>query len=385
MEAFPGQQHYLKSVPIALTVVATVLVIARTVTVWRHRGWLGMEEAMVVCSNITLVIFCVILNETARYGFGLHTKDIPSHGGQVHVALEYYYLSQIAYKTNITFNKLAFLLLYLRVFSIPSFRKICQVTLLVIGLASTAFIIATVFQCTPIRKAWHKTDPKVHGHCVNNTWFRWTWASYNLFTDVWVFLLPIPVISKLQMSLSKKLGLIILFTLGLFVCLTTGIRMKALVQSTHATDVPWDSCPTNLWSFIETAVGLICACLISLRKAVAICFPRLLSTKDSKSGKYVYDYSGSRRVPGTGSQKLSEYGLDNLDSSRNENGKVLGQSITTVGLGKGGGTLRRTESEDYILQGIQGITVQRDVSIKSEEAAGEEGKSSTNSAKNQHS
>jgi hypothetical protein len=38
------------------------------------------------------------------------------------------------------------------------------------------------------------------------------------------------------------LGLMIIFLLGLFVCITTGFRMKTLVLATHAVDVPWDSC-----------------------------------------------------------------------------------------------------------------------------------------------
>jgi hypothetical protein len=38
------------------------------------------------------------------------------------------------------------------------------------------------------------------------------------------------------------LGLMIIFLLGLFVCITTGFRMKTLVSATHAVDVPWDSC-----------------------------------------------------------------------------------------------------------------------------------------------
>ncbi|KAF2492177.1 hypothetical protein BU16DRAFT_105746 [Lophium mytilinum] len=365
MDAFPGQDKYLRAVPIALTVIATVLVAARMFTVWRHRGFLGLEEAMVICSNAVMIGFCIILNLAAQYGFGHHTKDIPKMGGNVHTALKYYFLSQLFYKVNITFNKLAFLLLYLRVFSTPLFRKICRATLAVIVLGSFAFVIATIFQCTPIRKSWNKAN--VPGHCINNSWFRWTWAAFNLLSDIFVFTLPLPVIGRLQMTLAKKLGLMILFTLGLFVCITTAIRMKALVQSTHAVDQPWDSCTTNLWSFIEAAMGLICACLISLRKAASACFPGLLSSVGkSKSSQYAYGYgSNARRAPGVGSQRLSEYGLENMESTRNHDGKMLGQSFTTVGHHH---ELRKTESQDHILRGI---TVQRDVSVRSEQVSEE--------------
>lgn len=200
-----------------------------------------------------------------------HDKPNTSHP-------QYFFLFQLFYKCVITFNKLAFLLLYLRVFQIHSFRLICLASIAFVITGSFSFITATLFECTPISYNWNRATA---GHCINNSAFRWSWAAFNTLTDVWVSGLPIPFIQRLQMTATKKLGLIILFALGLFVCVASAIRMKALVASTHAKDTTWDSAPAFLWSYIEAAVGLICTCLPSLRWLLSRALPFLSASSES--------------------------------------------------------------------------------------------------------
>ncbi|KAL1617241.1 hypothetical protein SLS56_011077 [Neofusicoccum ribis] len=247
MEAFDGQASCITGVSIALTTTATCIVCMRMAAVYKRRGWLGLEEAMVALSNN-------------------------------------FFLFQIFYKCVICFNKLAFLLLYLRVFQFHSFRVICLCSIGVVVAGSFSFIAATLFECIPIAYNWNRHLP---GHCINNSAFRWSWAAFNTATDVWVSVLPIPFIQRLQMTRTKKIGLIILFALGLFVCVTSAIRMKALVASTRAAkDTTWDSAPAFLWSYIEAAVGLVCTCLPSLRWLLSRALPMLSSSDPSKRNYY---------------------------------------------------------------------------------------------------
>ncbi|KAF2144363.1 uncharacterized protein K452DRAFT_206346, partial [Aplosporella prunicola CBS 121167] len=179
----------------------------------------------------------------------------------------YFYLFQIFYKLVICFNKLAFLLLYLRVFQFTPFRPICLASIVVVIASSFSFILATILECIPVAKNWDKALP---GHCIANAPFRWSWAGVNTLTDIWVSFLPAPFIQRLQMNRAKRAGLAVLFALGLFVCAASGIRMKAMVASTRAArDPTWDSAPAFLWSYVEASVGLVCTCLPSLRWLLA--------------------------------------------------------------------------------------------------------------------
>jgi hypothetical protein len=71
-------------------------------------------------------------------------------------------------------NKLAFLSLYLRIFPAKAFRTICWATIGIVALGTTSCVLATILECLPIEKNWNK---QVHGHCINNEAFRWSWAS----------------------------------------------------------------------------------------------------------------------------------------------------------------------------------------------------------------
>ncbi|KAK7728914.1 hypothetical protein SLS57_002146 [Botryosphaeria dothidea] len=284
MEAWDGQGAAITGVSIALTTFTTCLVCARMAAVYKRRGWLGLEEAMVALSNCCLIVITVIGCEAVRNGFGLRKKEIAPAGGNLSLALKYFFLFQIFYKCVICFNKLAFLLLYLRVFQIHSFRVICLWSIAIIVTGSFSFIMATLLECIPIAYNWNR---KIDGHCINNSAFRWSWAAFNTVTDVWVALLPMPFIQRLQMTRTKKIGLIILFALGLFVCVASAIRMKALVASTQKVkDTTWDSAPAFLWSYIEAAVGLICTCLPSLRWLLSRALPMLSSNQQSKKNYY---------------------------------------------------------------------------------------------------
>lgn len=72
--------------------------------------------------------------------------------------------------------------------------------------------MAAAFRCNPVRGAW---NPLVPAHCYNlNIVFVIT-ESINCATDLVIVLLPIFPLRKLQMRLSQKLGLCLIFLLGL--------------------------------------------------------------------------------------------------------------------------------------------------------------------------
>ncbi|KAL1961666.1 hypothetical protein VTN77DRAFT_1341 [Rasamsonia byssochlamydoides] len=86
--------------------------------------------------------------------------------------------------------------------------------------------------------------------------------------------MPLPVIHRLQMSALKKAGVMVLFALGLFVCVASIIRMVSLVDSTTTKDRTWGSFSTLAWSSIEASVGLICTCIPHLRQPLKRLFPK---------------------------------------------------------------------------------------------------------------
>jgi len=78
-------------------------------------------------------------------------------------------------------------------------------------------------------------------------------AIANMITDIMLILLPIPVLWKMTMSTSKKIQVILLFSVGIFVVCVTIARLPLIIDDSIAQSV------RSLWASIEMST----ACLVA--------------------------------------------------------------------------------------------------------------------------
>ncbi len=71
--------------------------------------------------------------------------------------------------------------------------------------------ITAIVQCLPIHFYW---DHIGQDHCIEHNKFYIALAALNLVTDVVILIIPIPVVWRLNTSVTKKIGLSIVFLLG---------------------------------------------------------------------------------------------------------------------------------------------------------------------------
>jgi hypothetical protein len=69
------------------------------------------------------------------------------------------------------------------------------------------------------------------------------------------------------------------------------VRLKSILVFTEFINPTWDQSDVALWSTIEVNVGIICACMPTLRHI----FMRLIPALAETSGRHEYDYSGGFR------------------------------------------------------------------------------------------
>lgn len=139
----------------------------------------------------------------------MHQADLSKD--ELHMALKLNFIAQTPYKVTVCLNKVATLLLYLRLFSSPRFRVVALTITGLIVAASIGSICATIFQCVPVAGAW---DRSIKSRCINSGQFWVANAVMNILTDVLVLLLPIPMIQKLKLGKRDKTMLYGLFLLG---------------------------------------------------------------------------------------------------------------------------------------------------------------------------
>lgn len=118
----------------------------------------------------------------------------------------------VIWATGVFSVKIGILLFYWRVFQrTASFRLgALIVTFISSGIYFSNFF-SFIFQCFPVRKFW---EPETIGSCIDQNAFYLASAIINVFGDVAVLSLPLPIIWKLQASRSRKWSLSFLFLLG---------------------------------------------------------------------------------------------------------------------------------------------------------------------------
>ena len=192
--------------------------------------------------------------------------------------MKYFFLLQIFYKLTINFTKLSILSLYLRIFTDHfCFRRACRtLVILVIG-ACTSFTTATIFQCSPVSKAWNRWTEG--GTCVNIGVLWYTHAIYNIITDFTIVLMVPPVIFKLKLPTHQKLALTCIFGLGLIVCAASICRFTTLYSSANGLDITAGSFVSTVWTTVESGLGVVTANLPMLRTPLQHFFPNLASSR----------------------------------------------------------------------------------------------------------
>lgn len=76
----------------------------------------------------------------------------------------------------------------------------------------------------------------------------------------------------------------LLLTSSCSVCLTSCLRLYHLYVLVKSNDLPWYNVQAAAWSSIEINVGIVCACLPTLRPLLKSAFPCLLLNASSRSG-----------------------------------------------------------------------------------------------------
>ncbi|KXX80580.1 hypothetical protein MMYC01_202240 [Madurella mycetomatis] len=186
--------------------------------------------------------------------------------------LQTFYISIVLYNGSPTATKLTFLLQYYRILGgTGQIPKAIMVAFVIIAQWSILQLLLVIFTYTPtpIQKFWL---PEAPGTCIPSLPFWYVNAVGNIITDVIVFVLPLPVLSRLNLRRNQKLSLIAVFCLGFFA------SVNALHLSTH-----------------KLGSGITCACLPTLQPLLAKYLPSLqLQTRqsDSNNRKYYQRSSG---------------------------------------------------------------------------------------------
>lgn len=107
-------------------------------------------------------------------------------------------------------------------------------------------------------------DGEHEGHCINQRGLVFASAAINIFFDLIVFLMPLPLVIPLRVSKYRKFGACVVFLIGLFVTICSIIRLQYLVYWGNTQNPTWDNTELALWSSVEANWATVCACMPSM-------------------------------------------------------------------------------------------------------------------------
>jgi hypothetical protein len=128
--------------------------------------------------------------------------------------MQYFYFVEIGYFTITGLLKLQFLVFYLQIFPDQLFRRIVSSVLAFQVVSLLPFVISAIFICTPIDFFWTSWSGNTSGTCINNNTLVLVHAGLSIFLDVVTLVLPMKPVWDLQLNTSKKIGLMLMFSVG---------------------------------------------------------------------------------------------------------------------------------------------------------------------------
>jgi len=215
-----------------------------------------------------------------KYGLGHHIWDLPlatlleqvkkviqvlrtrPHTGMTSDTFQTLWISQVMYATSLTLVKLSIMSCYYRIFPSQTLRRTLIGLSIPINCVWLVNIFATLFECTPVRAAW---DFSIENRkCIDIGSVYYFSTAFSILTDLLLCILPLPLFWNLKLPKREKYIVSVLFMLGFFAAVASSIRISAL-HNVQNIDATYQTIPALHWSVVEVGIGIICACVPTLK------------------------------------------------------------------------------------------------------------------------
>ncbi|CAJ2513924.1 Uu.00g020430.m01.CDS01 [Anthostomella pinea] len=310
------------AVAIAFGVLTAIVISLRSwARIWLVKSF-GADDALIVIAALFSWAFMVVIILAAQHGLGRHYADVIPLGRPNEQVYSFsIWLSSILYNACLSCIKLSVLALYMRLGD-ATLRRLAIGMIVIVGCQAVANVLASVFQCLPVRAAWdHLNIQPYEKHCIDIGAYYLANAAINIITDILVYTLPVRLVMRLQVPRRQKIGLAVMLCLGLLACISSIVRITFIPRIVANLDITWVYTGALYWSVIEINVGILAASIPSFKVIAKRYAPRLLGSGASY-GSSAAKQSNNRRsgfhmMDGSGSAAESA-GVDlrDLDASR---------------------------------------------------------------------
>ncbi|CAI6287944.1 unnamed protein product [Periconia digitata] len=311
----------------------------------KGQRWLADDWAALVALILALGC-CICATLSVKYGIGRHWDAIKDGFSPVPFWKLLFAFNQIYVMTG-PVNKVAMLLMYRRIFITPFFRNVVTWGLWINLAWWIAMCVSGILTCIPVQAYWYTDTPGKK--CFDLLPYDLGYAVVNISLDVFILVLPIREIWKLQLNRSQKIALSLMFLIGAFACVTALIRLLSAILYLSDPDFTWVYLDALIWTAVEPLVAVICICLPMLRPILSSILPRQFRlTSNSKTGQSSTSKQQNTLVTigsHTKSRRINKLGMGYTEFDEAEEG-------SQKGLNTGGQDLTFAEDHPGYANGI---------------------------------
>ncbi|KUI74234.1 L-fucose-proton symporter [Cytospora mali] len=303
--SIPDRGPAVFAVTTATLVVGTVFLIARLIcrcAIVKRVSW---DDYFIILAWFLITGLSITIDISTSKGLGKHDADIDAQHLLPLRKTEYVF--SVLYNPALMALKTSILIFYLRLSKNTQqvLRITSWVVLAIVNVAGAVLTLMNIFQCRPVMAAF---SPHVYNaQCIPLLTEFICSAPVNIVTDLAILALPIPVLTGMRLPGRQKYILVFTFSLGIFVTIVDVIRIYYLQQA--ITSVPttpsndpqalfgdspefaWNASLSLMWSAVELNVGLICACIPTLKPLIVKILPAVLIDPDGTRNSNLSTYA----------------------------------------------------------------------------------------------
>ncbi|KAK4164330.1 hypothetical protein QBC43DRAFT_353245 [Cladorrhinum sp. PSN259] len=309
-----------------LLCVATIAMAMRFANRFTISGRFWWDDAFLALSWFGAIGITAITFQTKDHGLGADIWSVKFD--DIDHLFASLYAAQLVYIATRLLLRHSIILFYLRIFAIGNLRPAIIIGTMVLNtLISIAVGLLLACQCRPIPFFWTRWDGNQSGTCLPSDPILWSGSIIGIVLDIWVLLLPLPYVARLQLSLKKRIGISFMLMIGIGVVTFSFLKILAVRGIETSNNPPGTLARVAIWTGVEVDVGIISACLPGIRLFITHFLHRVGWASEPGSGIRSHHISLGDNTTPSDSRQRNKMTVSSFQGSRNSQSNIR---ITTV-------------------------------------------------------